>query len=283
MNFLISEDERHDIQLISSQLHCNVWNKTANHSVRLKKGYNVLSFGSNGHNSKMQNYILDKMVRIMLTRTVSNNTIRIVFGIDLAAWVSVLDLVASCEKSIRLFYICSLLVFGDCMMRWLCTMQLWCKFLRVLAQYKFLFDKHRDIYSGLLILLEHFMNPRRMIKEKEKLTPARKKSKRTQMESSLTKLEIDAVLQLIQLSGSSADDFRVFWVNFPAEKDEENKQEEEYEEGSVGKALSSTLIDPEKCLDEVLPRRKTKFGSLVDIYRKTESLIENRAKKRARF
>lgn len=95
------------------------------------------------------------------------------------------------------------------------------------------------------------------------------------MESRLTKLEMDAVFQLIQLSGTSDDDFGVFWVNFPAEKDERKKDGEE-------EALSSSLINPENCLDddEPLPRRKPKFGSLLDIYRKTDPLIiKNHAKK----
>ncbi|KAL0384529.1 UNVERIFIED_CONTAM: hypothetical protein Sradi_2847200 [Sesamum radiatum] len=97
------------------------------------------------------------------------------------------------------------------------------------------------------------------------------------MESSLTDLEIDAVMQLIQLSGASPTDFRVFWVNFSAERDEE-------EEGSAGEALSSSSIGEEKCSDEeALPRRKTKYGSLLDIYTKTRPLINNRPKKRARF
>ncbi|KAL0335173.1 UNVERIFIED_CONTAM: hypothetical protein Sradi_4729200 [Sesamum radiatum] len=96
------------------------------------------------------------------------------------------------------------------------------------------------------------------------------------MESSLTDQEIDAVLQLIQLSGASPADFRVFWVNFPAERDEE--------EGSAGESLSSSSIGEEKCSDEeALPRRKTKYGSLLHIYTKTRPLINNPPKKRARF
>ncbi|KAL2254377.1 UNVERIFIED_CONTAM: hypothetical protein Sindi_0232400 [Sesamum indicum] len=99
------------------------------------------------------------------------------------------------------------------------------------------------------------------------------------MESSLTDLEIDAVLQLIQLSGASPADFRVFWVNFQPERDEE----EEEEGGSAGEVLSSSSIGEEKCSDEeALPRRKTKYGSLLDIYTKTRPLINNRPKKRAR-
>ncbi|KAL0365096.1 UNVERIFIED_CONTAM: hypothetical protein Sangu_0607200 [Sesamum angustifolium] len=71
-------------------------------------------------------------------------------------------------------------------------------------------------------------------------------------------------------------DFRVFWVNFPAERDEE--------EGSAGGSLSSSSIGEEKCSDEeALPRRKTKYGSLLHIYTKTRPLINNPPKKRARF
>ncbi|KAG8368730.1 hypothetical protein BUALT_Bualt15G0076400 [Buddleja alternifolia] len=100
------------------------------------------------------------------------------------------------------------------------------------------------------------------------------------MESSLTKLEIDAVLQLIQLSGGSVDDFEVFWVNFEAKKNEEESVGE-----SSSALLSWSLINnPEKsCLDdEALPRRKPKFGSLIDIYRKTPPFINNRAQKKVR-
>ncbi|KAL3638133.1 hypothetical protein CASFOL_018003 [Castilleja foliolosa] len=98
------------------------------------------------------------------------------------------------------------------------------------------------------------------------------------MESTLTELEMGAVLQLIQLSGG---DFPAFWVNFPSEKEETAEEEK-----SAGESLSSTLIDSENTSpdDDVLPRRNTRFGSLVDIYRKTQPSIKNRAKKkRARF
>ncbi|KAL3638132.1 hypothetical protein CASFOL_018002 [Castilleja foliolosa] len=99
------------------------------------------------------------------------------------------------------------------------------------------------------------------------------------MESMFTELEMGAVLQLIQLSGGCADDFPVVWVNFPAKKEETNKE-------SAGE--TSTLIDSENSstIDDVLPRgkRQRRFGSLVDIYRKTQPSIKNRAKKkRARF
>ncbi|PIM98027.1 hypothetical protein CDL12_29495 [Handroanthus impetiginosus] len=98
------------------------------------------------------------------------------------------------------------------------------------------------------------------------------------MESDLTKLEMDAVFQLIQLSGAPADDLQFVWVNFPAKKEEKNKEEEGI---SAGESLSSSLIDPENCLEEVLPRRNPKYGSLVEIYRKTQDLINNnRSKKR---
>ncbi|KAG8368727.1 hypothetical protein BUALT_Bualt15G0076000 [Buddleja alternifolia] len=103
------------------------------------------------------------------------------------------------------------------------------------------------------------------------------------MESRLTKLEIDAVLQLIQLSGKLTDDFEVFWVNFEAKKEEEEESSVVGESSSA--ILSWSLINnPEKsCLDdEALPRRKPKFGSLIDIYRKTSPFMNNRPQKRVR-
>lgn len=117
------------------------------------------------------------------------------------------------------------------------------------------------------------------------------------MESSLTKLELDAVLQLIQLSATSSSvsggNIRVVCVNIPTGKDEatESSNCKGEEEGSVGEALSSTVIfNSENCEgdeeeeDEPLPRRKPRFGSLIDVYRRTPTPpINNRTKKRARF
>ncbi|PIN00222.1 hypothetical protein CDL12_27275 [Handroanthus impetiginosus] len=104
------------------------------------------------------------------------------------------------------------------------------------------------------------------------------------MESSLTKLEMDAVFQLIQLSGTSEDDLPLFWVNFPAEREGKTNEEEE-EGGSASEAQSSSLINEEKkWSEEALPRRKIKYGSLVEIYKKTQPLISNnRPSKRPRF
>lgn len=108
-----------------------------------------------------------------------------------------------------------------------------------------------------------------------------------EMESSLTQQEMDAVLQLIQLSGGggggdSAADFRVFWVDFPAEK--EGKVMEESREESVGETTSSSgVINPEKFLEEALPRRRKRVLALADIYRKTAPLIENRTLKRSKI
>ncbi|PIN13516.1 hypothetical protein CDL12_13854 [Handroanthus impetiginosus] len=101
------------------------------------------------------------------------------------------------------------------------------------------------------------------------------------MESNLTKLEMDAVFQLIQLSSTPADDLQFVWVNFPSKKEEKNKEEEGT---SAGESSSSNLIDPEECSEEVLPRRNPKYGSLAETYRKTQPLIDNNPyKKRARF
>lgn len=108
------------------------------------------------------------------------------------------------------------------------------------------------------------------------------------MESSLTQLEMDAVLQLIQLRGNSADDSQVFWVNLAGKKEkvgEEIKQEEEEEnrEESVGETSSSSVINPEKSLEEALPRRRKKFLPIADIYRKTQPLIKNLTLKRPKI
>ncbi|KZV22735.1 hypothetical protein F511_05367 [Dorcoceras hygrometricum] len=80
------------------------------------------------------------------------------------------------------------------------------------------------------------------------------------MELSLTKPEMEAVLQLMNLRTNSSDDFRVFWVDYLGENHEE-----------------------ETGFDEALPRRKTRFRSIADIYKRTRPLIENRAPKRARI
>lgn len=100
----------------------------------------------------------------------------------------------------------------------------------------------------------------------------RKRSMKPQMESRLTELEMDAVLQLIQLSGNSADDFQLFWVNFPAKTEDQNKEE------SVGETSSSAVINPAE--EAFLPRRRKKFLPISDIYRKSQPLINNRTHKR---
>ncbi|KAL8521028.1 hypothetical protein ACS0TY_011535 [Phlomoides rotata] len=100
------------------------------------------------------------------------------------------------------------------------------------------------------------------------------------MESQITKLEMDAVFQLIQLSGTSDDDSGVVSMNFPVTKDEEKNDEEDSR--SEGESLSSNCL--ETCSeDEALPRRKPKFGSLLHIYKITQPLIKNRSRKRPRF
>lgn len=102
------------------------------------------------------------------------------------------------------------------------------------------------------------------------------------MESSfnLTKLELDAVLQLIQLSGSNDGDLRFLWVDMAVGKDRGGAT-------SASTVSSSSSINQEQIMlddDEPLPRINHKFGSLVDIYDKTHApLIKNRSKKRARF
>ena len=98
-------------------------------------------------------------------------------------------------------------------------------------------------------------------------------------ESSLTQLEMDAVLQLIQLSSGdseSAADFHLLWLDFPKEI-KQRSAEEEIGEESVGETTatatttdsSSSVINPEKLLEEALPRRRKRVLPLADIYRKT--------------
>lgn len=89
---------------------------------------------------------------------------------------------------------------------------------------------------------------------------------------------MDAVSQLIQLSGGSDDDLRVLWVDFAVDG--------RISAADASSISSSSSMNQEKMLDdEPLPRSNHRFGSLVDIYGKTASpnLIRNRSKKRARF
>lgn len=119
---------------------------------------------------------------------------------------------------------------------------------------------HVSIYIQILYLYIH---------------PGNRKTRRARMESSLTEQEMEAVVQLIQLSGDFRDDFHVFWVNFQRQKEEDE---------SVGET-SSSLIDAENCLDtEVLPRMKIRVGSIADIYGKTGQplMIKNGGRKRGR-
>ncbi|KAG6417392.1 hypothetical protein SASPL_119548 [Salvia splendens] len=109
-------------------------------------------------------------------------------------------------------------------------------------------------------------------------------------ESSLTQLEMDAVLQLIQLSSGdseSAADFHLLWLDFPKEI-KQRVAEEEIGEESVGETTtttdsSSSVINPEKLLEEALPRRRKRVLPLADIYRKTAPIISNSALKRQRL
>ncbi|KAL8027442.1 hypothetical protein ABFX02_14G095300 [Erythranthe guttata] len=108
------------------------------------------------------------------------------------------------------------------------------------------------------------------------------------MESRLTQSEMDAVLQLIQLSGNSGGDsggdhdFHVFWMNIPAagggggKRDIKLEEEEEREE-SVGETSWSNQekLSEDDDDDEALPRRRRKIRSIVDIYRKTRPFIKN--------
>ncbi|KAL8061068.1 hypothetical protein ABFX02_02G064400 [Erythranthe guttata] len=98
-------------------------------------------------------------------------------------------------------------------------------------------------------------------------------------ESTLTKHEMDAVWQLIQLRRSSADDSPAVRPNFAAEKENNIR-----DDGSA--AAAALIIDEEKFSDEefeALPRRKRKYGSLVEIYKRTRPNLNNNNKKKPRF
>ncbi|KAL7119469.1 hypothetical protein ACP275_02G065400 [Erythranthe tilingii] len=107
-------------------------------------------------------------------------------------------------------------------------------------------------------------------------------------ESTLTKHEMDAVWQLIQLRRSSADDSPAVRPNFAAEKENNIRDGCRGGEGSAAAAEASppsaVIIDEEKFSDdeeyEALPRRKRKYGSLVEIYKRTRPFNN---KKRPRF
>ncbi|KAG6409877.1 hypothetical protein SASPL_127919 [Salvia splendens] len=103
-------------------------------------------------------------------------------------------------------------------------------------------------------------------------------------ESSLTQLEMDAVLQLFKLSRGdsySAADFHLLWLDFPKEIKQRVAEKENTEE-IVGETTtsSSSVINPEKLLEEALPRRRKRVLPLADIYRKTAPMISKRALKR---
>ncbi|KAL1544399.1 hypothetical protein AAHA92_21256 [Salvia divinorum] len=99
------------------------------------------------------------------------------------------------------------------------------------------------------------------------------------MELRLTQLEMDAVVQLLQLSsGDSAADCHLLWVEIKRQVEREENREE-----SVGEASSSSAINPEKLLEEALPRRKKRVLPIADIYRKTAPLINNRTLKRSKI
>ncbi|PIN03822.1 hypothetical protein CDL12_23650 [Handroanthus impetiginosus] len=101
-----------------------------------------------------------------------------------------------------------------------------------------------------------------------KKSPASRKMKKTQMGSALTEPEMDAALQLIQLSGDSMET-----GGGGAARTEEQSQEE-----SVGDSheISSNMKIREF---EVLPRRKKRFRSIDDVYSITRPVIKKRSKK----
>lgn len=91
--------------------------------------------------------------------------------------------------------------------------------------------------------------------------------RKTQMESDLTEPEMDAALQLIQLSGDSAE------TGGGAAKTVEQNPEE-----SVGDSheISSNMKIREL---EALPRRKKRFRLIEDVYSVTRPVIKKRGKK----
>ncbi|EPS73969.1 hypothetical protein M569_00788 [Genlisea aurea] len=85
------------------------------------------------------------------------------------------------------------------------------------------------------------------------------------MDSTLSNREIAAILQLIELRRS---------VITPAKKAAKEVVEEEQVRISDDESSSSSIINPEKernsSNDDCLPRINQRFGSLIEIYRRTE-------------
>lgn len=106
------------------------------------------------------------------------------------------------------------------------------------------------------------------------------------MGSRLTEPEVDAALQLIQLSGDSTDS-KLGNGTFP---DLEKEEEESVGNttGSTAEEISSTLknnsntIIEENLDDEACPPRQRKFRSILDIYMNTRPLIKKPGKKPTR-
>ncbi|KAL7119470.1 hypothetical protein ACP275_02G065500 [Erythranthe tilingii] len=109
-----------------------------------------------------------------------------------------------------------------------------------------------------------------------KKSEAARKSRKTQMESQPTGPEMDAALQLIQLSGDSAES-----GGGGAAKTVEQSPEE-----SVGDSheISSDLQKKINSIKEVetLRRRKRRFRLIGDVYSITKPVIEKRGKKSTR-
>lgn len=102
------------------------------------------------------------------------------------------------------------------------------------------------------------------------------------MESNLTNLEMNAVFQLIQLSGDSSHDFQVFWVNFLQKKGEEvgeSTEEEAKEEDEEEESVGETSLSPPSPSEEALPRRRMRLRPIVDIYKRSRPTMNLRRRK----
>ncbi|KAI3445676.1 hypothetical protein Pfo_002341 [Paulownia fortunei] len=100
-----------------------------------------------------------------------------------------------------------------------------------------------------------------------KKSPSARKSRKTQMEPNLTEPEMDAALQLIQLSGDSAES-----GGGAAKTVEQNREESIGDSNEISSAIKITGV-------EALPRRTKRFRSIDDLYRVTRPISKKQGKK----
>ncbi|CAI9103931.1 OLC1v1002527C1 [Oldenlandia corymbosa var. corymbosa] len=109
------------------------------------------------------------------------------------------------------------------------------------------------------------------------MTRLASQKQKTQMVSRLSEPEVDAALQLIQLSGESSA------CSAPSHNNNDNGGfEDKGDEDSVeiSSAMRNTMIEDENLDDEACPPRNRKFRSILDIYTETKPLSPNNDKKK---